>query len=251
MAKKYFCWNIDDGLEQDKKVIEILRRYNMGATFNLNAGLFGYRNMTRWENNRPLCDVTMEEYRAAPATQLFVEHFHIPADEVTEVYQGYEIAAHCYRHENMAKLTREEMAASITADREALAQMFGQSIRGFAYPYGIYNDTAVDCLRECGIRYARTTERTESLAMPKDLLRLPMTAWHSDSDVHSKLDAFFRAETDEDLFFLMFAHGFEFDFGTPESNWTKLEKLCEYVAKQSGIICCSTAQALGLKQGNY
>ena len=38
---KYFCWNIDDGLEQDKKIIEEFRRDGIAATFNLNAGWFG------------------------------------------------------------------------------------------------------------------------------------------------------------------------------------------------------------------
>lgn len=27
MGKKYFAWSFDDGLEQDKKIIEILREY--------------------------------------------------------------------------------------------------------------------------------------------------------------------------------------------------------------------------------
>ena len=43
MAKKYFSWSFDDGLEQDKKITAILRKYGMGATFNLNSGLFGVR----------------------------------------------------------------------------------------------------------------------------------------------------------------------------------------------------------------
>lgn len=36
MGRKYFVWSFDDGLEQDKKIVEILRSFNMGATFNLN-----------------------------------------------------------------------------------------------------------------------------------------------------------------------------------------------------------------------
>jgi peptidoglycan/xylan/chitin deacetylase (PgdA/CDA1 family) len=43
MAKKYFSWRFDDGLEQDKNITAILRKYRMGATFNLNSGLFGVR----------------------------------------------------------------------------------------------------------------------------------------------------------------------------------------------------------------
>lgn len=242
MGKKYFCWNIDDGLEQDKKVVEILRRYGMGATFNLNSGLFGFRQMTQWDNDHPLRDVPLEVGRTAPGK--FAEHFAIPADEVKDVYGGFEIAAHGLKHENFGELTAEEIARSVRTDKENLEKLFGQKIVGFAYPYGVYHDTAVEQLAAAGIRYARTTQVTDSFAMPQDPLRLPLTGQHQHPEIFRKLDAFFRSETEEDQFFLMFAHGFEFDFNTPESNWVKLEKICETVAAQPDIICCSTGEAL-------
>ena len=43
MANKYFSWSFDDGLEQDKRIIQILKKYGIGATFHLNSGLFGVR----------------------------------------------------------------------------------------------------------------------------------------------------------------------------------------------------------------
>lgn len=48
-------------------------------------------------------------------------------------------------------------------------------------------------------------------------------AWHIDKDAFEKLTAFLREEAEDDLFFLMFAHGYEFDFGTKESSWQKFE----------------------------
>ncbi len=43
MGKKYFTLSFDDGLEQDKRVIRLMRQYGLKGTFNLNAGLFGTR----------------------------------------------------------------------------------------------------------------------------------------------------------------------------------------------------------------
>lgn len=242
MGKKYFCWNIDDGVEQDKKIVGLLHSFGMGATFNLNAGLFGHHQMTRWENDHPVADVPLEE--AARLSGNFVQHYRIPRDEAVQVYEGFEIAAHGYRHENMDKLTAPEITASIAADRDALSGLFGQEITGFAYPYGIFNDTVVACLRKLCIRYARTTKEASSFSMPGDLLRLSLTARHQDPNIFRRLDAFMNAETEEDLFFLMFAHGFEFDFNTPESNWEKLKRICDAVANRTDIICCSTGEAL-------
>ena len=43
MGKKYFTLSFDDGLEQDKRVIRLMKQYGLKGTFNLNAGLFGVR----------------------------------------------------------------------------------------------------------------------------------------------------------------------------------------------------------------
>ena len=47
MGKKYFTLSFDDGLEQDKRVIRLMRQYGLKGTFNLNAGLFGTREIGR------------------------------------------------------------------------------------------------------------------------------------------------------------------------------------------------------------
>ena len=44
--------------------------------------------------------------------------------------------------------------------------------------------------------------------------------------------------------FVMFAHGYEFDFGMKESSWEKFKRICDRVASHNDIICCSTADAL-------
>ena len=46
MYRKYFVWSFDDGFEQDKRIIRILKQYGMGATFNLNSGMYGEKT---WE----------------------------------------------------------------------------------------------------------------------------------------------------------------------------------------------------------
>ncbi|MBQ5417890.1 MAG: hypothetical protein IIU25_02615, partial [Oscillospiraceae bacterium] len=54
-----------------------------------------------------------------------------------------------------------------------------------------------------------------------------MTSWHVKKNALQRLQAFLNAKPETgDLFFLMFAHGYEFDFGTKESNWQKFEEIC-------------------------
>ena len=54
----------------------------------------------------------------------------------------------------------------------------------------------------------------------------------------------------DDLFFLMFAHGYEFDFGTKESNWEKFEAICALVSGKPDVICCSIGDAFRLHKNN-
>lgn len=73
---------------------------------------------------------------------------------------------------------------------------------------------------------------------------MPLGCWHISAKVFDKLDEFFQMDTSaEDAFFLMFAHGYEFDFGTKESNWDKLRRICEAVATHDEVIACSIGEA--------
>ena len=37
MGKKYFTLSFDDGLEQDKRIIALMKQYGLKGTFNLNS----------------------------------------------------------------------------------------------------------------------------------------------------------------------------------------------------------------------
>ncbi len=76
---------------------------------------------------------------------------------------------------------------------------------------------------------------------------MPITGWHLEKDIMVKLEQFINARDEEkDLFFLMFAHGYEFDFNTSDSNWEKFKAICDKVAGREDIICCSAAEAIGV-----
>lgn len=246
MGKKYFVWSFDDGLEQDKKITEILRGFHMGATFNLNSGLYGKQQMIGRIGTLGIREVPIEEFRKQKCHLLkYVPHCRIPEDEAVEVYDGFEIASHTVSHRNLTKLTEAEIREDITRDVQQLSQTFSQNVTGFAYPFGASGETAKRVLRDCGIAYARTVGSGKGFAFPEDPLNLPITCWHISAGAFQKLDAFLNApEREADMLFLMFAHGYEFDFGVKESSWEKFKRICDRVASHDEIICCSTADAL-------
>ena len=245
MYKKYFAWSFDDGLEQDKKIIEILKEYRMGATFHLNSGLFGDKTYEGRIRNLGMTEKAATRFNPSAKHLLpYVEHFRIPEDEVCQVYEGFEIASHTRTHVNLAKSKDGECRTEILDDVNALSEKFGQKIIGFAYPYGVGSKQSREGLQAAGIRYARTVKTDTSFRFPEDPLQMPMSRWHISPKTFDRLNNFFRADPEEDdLFFLMFAHGYEFDFGTKESNWDKFKRICEAVSAHDDVICCSIGEA--------
>lgn len=246
MGKKYFVWSFDDGLEQDKKIVEILRSFGMGATFNLNSGLYGHRQMIGRVGNLGFKEISLDEYRKMKHPLLkYTPHYRIPEDEVLDVYAGFEIASHAVRHERLTNLSAEEVRKNISLDMENLSKKFHQPITGFAYPFGARNAEVKNALSQCGIQYARTAGTAKSFSFPEDPMELGMTCWQISSKALDKVDAFISApDQGEDMFFLMFAHGYELDFGSKESSWEKFKRICDRVANSDGIVCCSTGEAL-------
>ncbi|MBQ9002398.1 MAG: polysaccharide deacetylase family protein [Eggerthellaceae bacterium] len=249
MAKKYFTWSFDDGLEQDKRIVDVLRKNGMGATFHLNSGLFGDKTYEGRIGNLGMTEAPAIRFDPRKHHLLrYVEHFRIPANEVVDVYRGFEIASHTVSHANLARCTEEERTREIADDVRALSSMFGQAVIGFAFPYGAGAKKSRPALEAAGVRYARLATSAGGAAgfrFPRDPLAMPLTCWHISKKTFATLQAFFDARAeDDDLFFLMFAHGYEFDFSTHHSNWTRFERICDAVASHDDIECCSIGEAL-------
>ncbi len=246
MYGKYFAWSFDDGLEQDKRIIEILKKYGMGGTFHLNSGMYGDRTYEGRIGNLGMSEMPAEKYEQKKLHLLpYVPHFRITEDEVCQVYEGFEIASHTIDHVNLAKCTEAERYRQIADDRRALSDKFGQDVIGFAYPYGQGVKESREALRKAGIRYARKALGTGSFRFPADPLEMPLTCWHISGKAMQTVEDFIKAEpVEDDMFFLMFAHGYEFDFGTKESSWEKFERICDKVSAAGDITCCSIGEAL-------
>ena len=245
MGTKYFAWSFDDGLEQDKKIIRILKKYGMGATFHLNSGLFGDRTYEGRIGNLGMTEMPADRYERQRRHILpYVPHFRIPEDEVRQVYEGFEIASHTRNHVKLTRCSESERIREIREDKESLCALFGQEVTGFAFPYGAGAGKSRQALQAAGIQYARLAVSRPTFRFPEDPLAMPLTCWHISAGTMKRVQEFVRMDTEEDLFFLMFGHGYEFDFGTRESNWRKFERICKTVAEAGNIECCSIGEAL-------
>ncbi|WP_026659246.1 polysaccharide deacetylase family protein [Butyrivibrio sp. AC2005] len=211
---KALTLSYDDGVEQDERLIEIAEKYGIKGTFNLNSGCF------------PPEDVAYEKGTI---------HRRMPLQKAKEVYakSSWEIAAHAYTHASLVGLSGNIATDEILHDRKELEKHFGTIVRGFAYPFGAYDDRSVDILKNCSICYARTVESTHDFHLPKDWLRLPATCHHADPELMNLAKRF--AETKDwwdPMFFYLWGHSYEFEAC---DNWDVIEEFCKYMGHRDDI----------------
>lgn len=225
--KRALTLSYDDGVEQDIRLIEIMNRYGLKGTFNINSGAYA------------------PEGTVYPAGQV---HRRMTEAQVTALYKdsGQEIATHALTHPYLERMPLNMATYEIMKDRENLEAQFGTIVRGHAYPYGTYNDDVVQILKNCGIVYARTVQTTGRFDLPADWLRLKATCHHNDPTLSELVDKFL--DDDEKLpafarkskFFYMWGHSYEFE---GNDNWDVIETFAARVGKREDIWYCTNIEA--------
>ncbi|MBQ3086766.1 MAG: polysaccharide deacetylase family protein [Clostridia bacterium] len=224
--KKYFTLSYDDGVLQDRRLVEIFNRYNLKCTFNVNSGFLGTDN-TLIRLGKP------------------VAHNKISPDEVSVVYAGHEVATHAKTHPDLTKISDSQVRMQIKDDMQALSELAGYEVVGHAYPGGTYDRRTADILADCGIRYARTIDSTGKFLPPDDPMMWHPTCHHGDEHIFELLQNFIDAQaTDGDLLFYLWGHSYEFDFNVWGNNWEHIEKVCSMIAGKEDIVYCTNIEFL-------
>jgi peptidoglycan/xylan/chitin deacetylase (PgdA/CDA1 family) len=130
------CW--DDGVAADVRLVSLLRRQGARATFNLNPGLHAPERRLGWLHHG-------------------TEVWRLGQDELREVYDGFGIANHTLTHPHLEQLPIDAVRHEVREGRARLQALFDQPVRGFAYPFGTFDESVVECVRDAGHVYARTT----------------------------------------------------------------------------------------------
>ena len=223
--KKAVTFSFDDGVTQDIRLIEILNKYGLKGTFNLNSGLFGLPN----ELNR---------------NGIKVNHTKVKASEVKSIYEGHEIAVHTLTHPTLVGLDEETVIRQVEEDRKALEAICGYPIVGMAYPNGPYDEVVIKAISEnTPIRYSRTTNSTHEFAVQKEnLLAYAPTVYYIADCFEEVVDRFLASESDEDQLLYIWGHAYEMDAGY--ISWEKFERICKKLAGRDDIFYGTNKEVL-------
>ncbi len=102
--KKAITFSYDDGVTQDKRLIEIFDKYGLKCTFNLNSNLFGNS------------DTIIKD-------GILVSHKKIKVSEVSDIYKKHEIAVHTLTHPFLPKCDDKEIIRQVEEDRINLSEI--------------------------------------------------------------------------------------------------------------------------------
>jgi peptidoglycan/xylan/chitin deacetylase (PgdA/CDA1 family) len=159
----------DDGVTDDVRLTELLRRYRAKATFNLNPGLYQPQRSFGWHTGDK-------------------EVWRLCRDELTAVYAGFEIANHSMTHPNLPALSATELEREVRDSRRLLQDWFQQPVRGFCYPFGEFNTVVKKAVRAAGHVYARTVSEGGPVFPPADPFELGVSCRFADPAFWTRFD---------------------------------------------------------------
>ena len=217
--QKAVTFSYDDGITQDKRLISILNKYGLKATFNINSGYLGTSDSLIRE------DVTVAFVRPR-------------AEEIRSIYEGHEIAGHSLTHALLTKCSDEQVIKEVEEDRLRLSELAGYEVCGFAYPggsIGCFDDRVARIIKEhTGIKYARTAVSSHSFSLPDNIFQYKPTVYH-----HTEWDKMFdlakeflSSDTKEAALFYVWGHSFEFDI---HNTWDRFEEFCRLISGHNDV----------------
>lgn len=227
---KALTFSYDDGVTQDKRLIEIFNKYNLKATFNINSELLGREG-------------------SLGCGDAVINHTKINPEDLKYIYDGHEVAVHTLTHPNLTQIEEDsEVLRQVEQDRINLSELCGYEVEGMAYPCGGVNcnDRVADIIRNNTIiKYARTIDVTKSFVPYEDLYQYKGTLYHHRdwNELFEMGEKFLELKADTPQVFYIWGHSYEFDI-FPE-RWEQFEEFCKMMSGKSDIFYGTNKEILG------
>lgn len=215
---KIVVLSFDDGTIYDRKFIELLNKYHLRATLNLNSGLDDYA----WYYDK----------------DHEIKRLHLK--ECKELYKNHEVASHTLTHPYLTSLNKEELIYQINQDVVNLERIFNKEITSFAVPFDSCNDEIISMIKENtkikNVRYPWIKDDY----FPIDQFHVHVNALYDDPLIYDKLEKFASNNLDNSLFVIA-GHSYEFEV---KNDWKKIEDLLEYICNDSRLINMTMQEAI-------
>ena len=225
--KKAITFSYDDGVTQDIRLIELLNKYGLKCTFNLNSELLSKKGILIRQCKR-------------------IAHYKIHTEDVKHIYEGHEVAVHTLTHPNLTQCDEKEIIRQVETDRLNLSELVGYEVVGMAYPCGgVNNDDRVANIiqKSTGVKYSRTITTNNCFDLQENLYRFNPTSYHLDFEKMMQLGReFLEFKPKEPKVFYIWGHSYEMDYGA--DYWVKLEEFFKLISNKEDIFYGTNKQVL-------
>ncbi len=225
--KKAVTFSYDDGITQDIRLIELLNKYDLKCTFNLNSELLGKNGCLIRENKR-------------------IAHYKVWPSDVKEIYAGHEVAVHTLTHPNLTTLEDAEVIRQVEQDRLNLSDLAGYEVVGMAYPCGGVNndDRVAQLIKEhTGVKYSRTITSVHNFDLQENLYRFNPSVYHLHMDKMMELARqFVELKPEEPKIFYIWGHSYEMDYD--DSYWSQMDEFCKLLSGREDIFYGTNKEVL-------
>ncbi len=211
MVKVMQCW--DDGVINDIRLVELLKKYSAKATFNLNPGLHNDERIEAGWVKAGYIGWSHKGYMSGK----------ISKKELTEIYDGFNVASHCWKHETVGNVSEDEVFKAAVDARKFLEDMFQRPCPGFAWPCGRYTEKLADKLLAEGFAYGRTTENSSHVGKGTHPLILHSSCHFQHNDFYARYE---QAKRDNEIFYFW---GHSYEMLDSEGMWNQLEMKLKFL----------------------
>ena len=208
---KAFNITYDDGVVQDIRFVELMNKYGLKGTFNLNSQLM--EQDFQWTHPSGAVIKRLSPQQAA------------------ELYHGHEIASHSLTHPDFYGLDQEEITRQMLTDKQKLEQWFGKEVKGFGLPFDYYSPLVAYCAAQCGFEYSRTSAESYSYTPPRNYLWWAAGTYHINPRWRQFVKDFFETDTELALCQIV---GHSYDLDT-ENMWEEMEAVLKKVSEDETI----------------
>lgn len=215
---RYVVLTFDDGTIYDQRFIELLNKYNIPCSFNLNAGLDDF--IWYFDNDKPIQRLKL--------------------DQVKDLYINHEVCSHSFTHPYFIDLNENQIIEQVNKDIQRLEKIFNREITTFAFPFTEWNDEIINIIIEkTKIKNIRISKISDDY-LPQDRFHIHLNAFYDDYDIYKKLEEYSKNNLENSLFTIV-GHSYEFEV---KNDWDKIENLLKYLSSNKDIIVTTLEEAI-------